>query len=113
MSNLGCFCNSLLTPHFFFSQREIHHSTPMRCISGEEITIDSIGCVRKSVLGERADLFEFANDTIELTEAAQMMNPTDGLPVPWRVGELGSWGRGEGVEILALVLFLLGLVAWL
>ncbi|CAL1158156.1 unnamed protein product [Cladocopium goreaui] len=36
--------------------------------------------VLKSVLGERADLFEFAGDTIELTEAAQMMNPTDGLP---------------------------------
>lgn len=36
-----------------------------------------------------------------------MMNPTDGLPVPWRVGELG---KGVGVEILGLGYFLVGVV---
>eukprot|EP00931_Biecheleriopsis_adriatica_P096882 TRINITY_DN705_c0_g2_i1.p1 TRINITY_DN705_c0_g2~~TRINITY_DN705_c0_g2_i1.p1 ORF type:complete len:595 (-),score=117.31 TRINITY_DN705_c0_g2_i1:67-1749(-) len=35
----------------------------------------------KEVLAERADLFDFpSSDVIELTEAAQMMNPSDGLP---------------------------------
>ena len=105
MSNL-----LVLAPQFFFAtgNRPLHTDA---MYFREEITIDSIGCVRKSVLGERADLFEFANDTIELTEAAQMMNPTDGLPVPWRVGELGSWGRGLGLRSWGCFFF--GLVAWL
>ncbi len=81
---------------FFF----LNISFVVWCILGAKNNPGSL-CLRKSVLGERADLFEFAGDTIELTEAAQMMNPTDGLPVPCLAG-LG-WCRPWGRDALGLM----------
>ncbi|CAE7249354.1 slc43a2, partial [Symbiodinium necroappetens] len=63
--------------------------------------------VLKSVLSERADLFEFAGDTIELTEAAQMMNPTDGLPANILTADGGlmeEWDASKGEDGDAVVI---------